>query len=38
MRDRPNAQAGLHRSPWALAFWLLLLMVFALRSSRWRLG
>lgn len=35
---RPNAQAGLLRSPVSLIFWLVFLMALAARSSRWRLG
>jgi hypothetical protein len=36
--SRPNAQAGLLRSPPTLLVWLLLMIVFATRSVRWRLG
>ena len=38
LEARPNAQAGLLRSPLALLFWLALIILFATRSSRWRLG
>jgi hypothetical protein len=38
LAGRPNSQAGLLRSPFPLALWLLLFVAFALRSSRWRLG
>jgi len=38
LAGRPNAQAGLLRTPFPLVFWILLMIAFALRSSRWRLG
>jgi hypothetical protein len=38
MAARPNAQAGLLRSPATLLVWLLFFALLATRSSRWRLG
>lgn len=38
MASRPNVQAGLLWSPITLLVWLVVLALFAMRSSRWRLG
>ena len=38
LESKPNAQAGLLRSPLSLLLWVALLVAFATRSSRWRLG
>jgi hypothetical protein len=37
-QHRPAAYAGLGRSGWLAALWLLALTAFAMRSTRWRLG
>jgi hypothetical protein len=36
--NRPAAYAGLSRSALVVSFWVLVLAVFALRSTRWRLA